>query len=97
MISVRIEKLHLNPGLYNIGFWLANPSHVFDHIELGGTVEVIGRENSEAGHRAASDGLVTCSFSFNELSGAARNQRSPLGSKEAPHILSSAFEEGGTS
>ncbi|MFZ0930357.1 MAG: ABC transporter ATP-binding protein [Syntrophobacteraceae bacterium] len=66
-LSVRIEKLHLNPGLYTIGFWLANTPHVFDYIEQGGTVEVIERETQGFGHRPAGDGTVTCSFSVTEL------------------------------
>jgi len=68
LISVRLDKLHLNPGLYHIGFWLANPPQVFDHIELGGAVEVIDYEAPGLGHRADQDGVVTCSFAVTQLS-----------------------------
>ncbi len=64
--SVRIEKLHLNPGLYTIGFKLANPPHFFDHIEQAGIIEVVGRKTQGFGHRSAYDGTVTCSFSVTE-------------------------------
>jgi ABC-type polysaccharide/polyol phosphate transport system ATPase subunit len=73
MIRVHINELHLNPGLYHVGFWLATPPHVFDSIELGGTVEVISREAAGLGHRADCDGAVTCSFSVVKLNGCQQN------------------------
>ncbi len=69
VIRIRIDKIHLNPGLYHMGFWLANPPHVFDFIELGGTTEVIAYEAQGIAHRGDHDGLVTCSFSVTQLSG----------------------------
>ncbi len=82
VISVRIEKLHLNPGLYNIGFWLANTPHVFDHIESGGTIEVIERETQQFGHRAGNDGPVTCSFSVIESTNHLQDPWLPTAGKE---------------
>jgi ABC-type polysaccharide/polyol phosphate transport system ATPase subunit len=84
-ISVRIEELHLNPGLYNIGFWLANPPHVFDYIELGGTVEVIGRETQGFGHTAACDGTVTCFFSIIELNDRVQDPSQLMAGNESYH------------
>jgi lipopolysaccharide transport system ATP-binding protein len=82
VISVRIDKLHLKPGLYNIGFWLANPPHVFDHIEVGGTIDVIDRETQQFGHRPDGDGIVTCSLSVTELTNQVRNPFLPMADNE---------------
>jgi len=84
-ISVRIEKLHLNPGNYNIGFWLANGLHTFDHIEIGGTVEVIDRETRGLGRRPVGDGTVTCSFSVIELTNQMQDPGLPTADKESSH------------
>ncbi|MGO9019930.1 MAG: polysaccharide ABC transporter ATP-binding protein [Syntrophobacteraceae bacterium] len=81
-IRIRIDKLHLKPGPYNIGFWLANPPHVFDHIEVGGTVEVIDRESQEFGYRPDGDGVVTCSLSVIELTNGVQNPSRPTANEE---------------
>jgi lipopolysaccharide transport system ATP-binding protein len=63
-VSLRIDRLHLNPGLYHIGFWLANLPEVFDCVEFGGVIEVIYPESRGFRNRVTHDGFVTCSFSI---------------------------------
>ena len=81
--SIRIEKLHLNPGLYTIGFKMANPPHFFDQIEQGGTMEVVGRKTQGFGHRAAYDGTVTCSFSVTEAAGRTQDSYPAVSDEES--------------
>ncbi len=63
VISLKIDKLHLNPGLYNLGLWLANPPHnIFDHLSEAVQVEVVNIEGLKLGKAPDSDGSVTCDF-----------------------------------
>jgi lipopolysaccharide transport system ATP-binding protein len=63
-VSVRIRSLHIMPGTYNIGLWLANPPVVFDHLNAAFTVESHMAGLGHFGRRPAQDGLVTCDFSL---------------------------------
>jgi hypothetical protein len=58
-----MEQLHLNPGLYTIGLWVANPPiQVYDYIASAVIFEVVEIEREKI--RVQSDGLVPVSFSF---------------------------------
>jgi ABC-type polysaccharide/polyol phosphate transport system ATPase subunit len=60
-LTLRIQELHLNPGVYQMGFWLAGPlSTVYDYIPVGFEVEVVAVRASGLGRAAAYDGMVTC-------------------------------------
>ena len=64
-IKFRIEKLSVNPGIYTLGVWMANPEgEVFDRIDSVVNIEVIKLLfDNTYGVRPPSDGLVSCEFS----------------------------------
>ena len=63
VVRFRIDKLHLNPGVYGLGFWLAGSgSAVFDFSETACRLEVVDVQDEGFGRRPAADGLVTCRF-----------------------------------
>ncbi len=68
-IRCRIESLHLNPGTYRLGLWLADPissraNMPYDYIESAAELDVVQAPNgaSELQPRA----YVTCDFTFEE-------------------------------
>jgi lipopolysaccharide transport system ATP-binding protein len=67
-VRLKIEKLYLNPGVYVLGLWLANPidansgGTAFDYIEFAFEIEVVNFEFGELGMRPLDDGVVTCNF-----------------------------------
>jgi lipopolysaccharide transport system ATP-binding protein len=64
IVNLRINRLHLNPGTYVVGLWMANTSsgYVFDHIQSSIRIEVVDIEENSFGVRI--DGAVTCDFEF---------------------------------
>ena len=57
----RINRLHLNPGVYVVGLWLAKSSgNVLDQIYSAIRIDVVDLEEREFGMRI--DGAVTCEF-----------------------------------
>ena len=64
-LQLRIERLHLNPGVYVLGLWLADPMGVvFDHIESTLNLDVVATDSEGFGARPAADGMVTTPFSL---------------------------------
>jgi citrate lyase beta subunit len=63
-VVVRIDALHLNPGPYQVGLWLANNANgvVLDHVERA--FEVLVEDPAARGFGASprDDGYVPCSF-----------------------------------
>jgi hypothetical protein len=56
-----INRLHLNPGVYVVGLWLAKSSgNVLDQIYSAIRIDVVDLEEQEFGMRI--DGAVTCDF-----------------------------------
>jgi lipopolysaccharide transport system ATP-binding protein len=65
-IRLRINQLHLNPGIYSLGFWVANPpSEVFDSMPSAMKFEIIEFEMDKI--RVRADGLVTCDFELADI------------------------------
>ncbi|HYC32346.1 MAG TPA: polysaccharide ABC transporter ATP-binding protein [Gemmatimonadales bacterium] len=68
-VRVRLSRLHLSPGVYRVGFWLADPirartaSDAYDYIETAFEIEVIG-VGPQPGRNA--QGPVPCVFSMGE-------------------------------
>jgi lipopolysaccharide transport system ATP-binding protein len=59
--TLRIPELHLNPGVYQMGFWLAGPlGAVYDFIPTGFELEVAGLRAPGLGRAPTDDGVVTC-------------------------------------
>jgi lipopolysaccharide transport system ATP-binding protein len=56
-----IEKLYLNPGIYNLGLWVANPpSEVYDSLPTVAKIEVV--ELNPQASQVHHDGAVLCHF-----------------------------------
>jgi lipopolysaccharide transport system ATP-binding protein len=60
-LTLRIPELHLNPGVYRMGFWLAGPlGAIYDFIPAGFEVEIVALQAPGLGRVPTDDGLVTC-------------------------------------
>jgi len=60
-ISFKIDQLHLNPGLYTIGLWAADPPvEVYDYLKSAAIFEVVETEDNKI--RVHSDGIVSVNF-----------------------------------
>jgi lipopolysaccharide transport system ATP-binding protein len=63
VVAVAIRALHLTPGTYVLGWWLADPlGTVFDFVERALHIEVADVVERGLGTRPAADGVVTCDF-----------------------------------
>ena len=61
LFKFRINRLHLNPGVYIVGLWLAKSSgNVLDQIYSAIRIDVVDLE--DRGYGARIDGAVTCDF-----------------------------------
>jgi hypothetical protein len=73
LVRLMIEKVSLNPGVYVVGLWLANPISTlstdaeFDHAPSAFEIEVVHLEFPEFGMRPDSDGVVICPFKILEV------------------------------
>jgi hypothetical protein len=60
-VTLRIPELHLNPGVYVMGFWLAGPHDaVHDYVLAGFELEVVALQAPGLGRAPTDDGMVTC-------------------------------------
>ena len=72
LIRFRINKLHLNPGIYVLGLWVADPpAEIYDFTESAIRIEVVRLESGGFGLRPTSDGSVVCDFEVLEIAQAA--------------------------
>jgi lipopolysaccharide transport system ATP-binding protein len=64
LIQLKIESIHLNPGIYTIGLWLADSLAImaFDFIESAFEFEVIDLKEGELDFGMQSEGFVSCKF-----------------------------------
>ncbi|MGE5231468.1 MAG: ABC transporter ATP-binding protein [Deltaproteobacteria bacterium] len=69
-VTVRIPALHLNPGVYVLGLWLAGPLEaILDYVQAAFEVEVVARPRAPGLGRAPRyDGVVTCDLELLETS-----------------------------
>ena len=66
-LTFRIDRLHLNPGVYIVGLWMAKTSgNVLDQIYSAIRIDVIDTEDQIFGIRK--DGVVTCNFDVKIIS-----------------------------
>jgi hypothetical protein len=60
-LKIHIKELHLNPGIYTVGLWAADPpSEVYDAIAAATKIEIIERHSDRV--RVQKDGAVSCDF-----------------------------------
>jgi lipopolysaccharide transport system ATP-binding protein len=70
-LKLRIFSIHLLPGTYRVGLWLADPVHAqsvtgaYDYVESAFEIEVV---TQGADVPAGAGALVTCRFDVEELS-----------------------------
>jgi lipopolysaccharide transport system ATP-binding protein len=68
IVRFRINELHLNPGIYVLGLWVADPpAEIYDFTESAIRVEVVRLESEGFGLRPISDGSVVCDFEVLEI------------------------------
>ncbi len=60
--ALRLPELHLNPGVYFLGLWLAGPlDAILDHVPAAFELEVVARQRDRGlGRVPRYDGVVTC-------------------------------------
>lgn len=64
-IKFHIEQVHLAPGIYTLGLWMADPAgEIFDHIPEALKIEIISFGSEWYGSRG--DGIVTSTFEVSE-------------------------------
>jgi lipopolysaccharide transport system ATP-binding protein len=66
-VRIRIDQLWLNPGVYRLGLWLADPLEKrgpMDYLETAFEIEVFGLESDRIGLTA--EAVVACTFSVSE-------------------------------
>ncbi|HEX6079059.1 MAG TPA: polysaccharide ABC transporter ATP-binding protein [Methylomirabilota bacterium] len=67
-LALRIAQVHLNPGVYVLGLWLARPLEaVIDHVPAAFEIEVMTRETGGLGAAPQDDGMVTCALEVLDL------------------------------
>jgi lipopolysaccharide transport system ATP-binding protein len=65
--TLRIPELHLKPGVYRMGFWLAGAlGSVYDFIPAGFEIEVVALQAPGLGRAPSGDGVVTCGLQLLE-------------------------------
>lgn len=65
-LKLRMHRLHLNPGMYTIGLWAADPPvEVHDYVPSAALFEVVETEGEHI--RVRADGLVPVDFSIEEI------------------------------
>ena len=69
IFKLTIEELHLNPGVYGVGFWLADTKSnvALDYIEPSFNMEVVDLATEGFGAKRSSDSAVTCKFSLSTI------------------------------
>jgi len=69
-IHVQIEQLHLKPGRYPVGLWLATNggSEIFDCIESAFEIDVVDKDHRIDSEIGSHDGVVTCDFTVSQAS-----------------------------
>jgi ABC-type polysaccharide/polyol phosphate transport system ATPase subunit len=71
LVRLRIKNLYLNPGVYKIGLWLADPIRArsenspYDYIETAFEIEVVNP--ASRGNGLKENAFVTCDFDLMEL------------------------------
>jgi ABC-type polysaccharide/polyol phosphate transport system ATPase subunit len=68
IVRLGIRRLHLNPGVYVLGLWVADPpAEIFDYTESAIRIEVVHSGSQGAGVRPLEDGSVVCEFDILEV------------------------------
>ena len=60
--TIRIAQLHLNPGVYTLGLWLASQHSALDWTDNAARLEVLDSPWTVGSARPPFDGAVSCSY-----------------------------------
>jgi lipopolysaccharide transport system ATP-binding protein len=69
-VKLRVHALHLMPGIFRVGLWLADPvqaqsaSGAYDYVESAFEIELLRPDDTRM---SGSGGLVACAFDVDEL------------------------------
>jgi lipopolysaccharide transport system ATP-binding protein len=67
LLRFSLEQVHLTPGLYLVGLWLAHAvGKTFDHVESAFALEVVPAPDQTLGVTPTVNGLVPCRFRFTQ-------------------------------
>ena len=78
LVQLRIARLYLNPGVYRVALWLANPRAarsartVYDYVECAFEIEVVPGKAAQA--ELDRDSAVTCDFDLVRVAGPGETQ-----------------------
>ncbi len=68
IVRLNIRELHLNPGIYILGLWVADPpAEIYDYTESAIMIEVVRLESEGLGLSPVDDGCVVCNFDLVEV------------------------------
>ena len=68
IVRNRIRHLHLNPGVYVLILWVADPpAEIYDYTDSAIMIEVVRLESEGFGLRPLADGSVVCNFDLLEV------------------------------
>jgi ABC-type multidrug transport system ATPase subunit len=68
IVRLAIKALHLNPGIYTLGLWLANlPFAIYDQVNSAFEIEVVNQKMDLIDSRPLWDGSVTCSYDVKQI------------------------------
>jgi ABC-type polysaccharide/polyol phosphate transport system ATPase subunit len=68
IVRLEIKELHLNPGTYTLGLWLANPPFtIYDQVNSAFEIEVVNQKTESIDNRPLWDGSVTCSYDVKQI------------------------------
>ncbi len=68
IVRLEIKELHLNPGTYTVGLWLANlPFTIFDQVDSAFEIEIVNQNPELLDNRPLWDGCVTCSYDVEQV------------------------------
>jgi lipopolysaccharide transport system ATP-binding protein len=68
VVQIKIDKLYLNPGVYMVALWIANPTGgIFELAESAFQLEVAEYSPGEVRTRPQGDGTVPCNFEWDHL------------------------------
>lgn len=68
VVRLTIKNLYLNPGVYRVGFWLANHKRlVYDFVDNAFELEVMNHDSWWPGTDPSNDGLIACEYELVNL------------------------------
>jgi hypothetical protein len=61
-LQLRIDDLHLNPGIYNLALWLNDNGEILDYIKNVTEIEIQSPVTAQLYTKQNADGVINCKF-----------------------------------